>query len=109
MFAAGPLKKLITIERLPGGKDNNGDPNSEWVLVTRALANIRFLNGKEALMASKEVSTASASIRIRYRTDVTADMRIVYGGQIFNILAILPNLDSREFLDLACEVGANNG
>lgn len=48
-------------------------------------------------------------MRIRWRTDVTAAMRVLYDGGIFNIEAVLPDYAGRRYVDLACSVGANHG
>ena len=46
---------------------------------------------------------------MRYRTDLNAGMRIVYNGTIFNVLAVLPDGEDRDRVDLACSTGINEG
>lgn len=103
------LNRRITIQRLQDGQDEIGQPVQTWVDVATVWANIRYLNGVETVKSDAPVSVAKASIRIRRRTDVTAGMRAVHGSTIFDIKAVLPDEESRERVDLACETGANNG
>ncbi|WP_035061023.1 phage head closure protein [Andreprevotia chitinilytica] len=100
---AGKLNKRITLQRRSAGKDEYGAPLNRWESLTPIWADIRFTSGKEAIAAGAEASTAAASIRIRYRTGITAAMRVVYGTMILNIKAVLPDLARKEYLDLVCE------
>lgn len=59
--------------------------------------------GPEAIKAGAPVSTVQASIRIRYRAGVTAGMRVVHNLVPYNIIAPLPDVSGREYIDLACE------
>jgi SPP1 family predicted phage head-tail adaptor len=43
-----------------------------------------------------------ASIRIRYRTDITAAMRVTDGSTVYQVKAVLPD-SGRQYLDLVCE------
>jgi SPP1 family predicted phage head-tail adaptor len=45
----------------------------------------------EAIKAGAEASVVQASIRIRYRTDVTSAMRVVHGSTTYEIKAVLPD------------------
>ncbi|WP_018435351.1 phage head closure protein [Paraburkholderia atlantica] len=109
MLEAGTLNRRVRIERRDQTQDDLGQPVDTWVEVATAWCNVRMLTGKETLAADADVASATASIRIRYRTDITNVMRAVVDGVIFNILAPLPDLASREYTDLACSAFANNG
>ena len=50
-------------------------------------------------------SLNSYSFRIRYRTDITDAMRIVYGGLTFDIKQVRHDLAGHEWTDLVCEEG----
>lgn len=115
---AGDLNRRVRIERHDQGQDDLGQPIDTWVEVATVWCNVKMLTGKEALTSDAEVADATASIRIRYRTYVDNGMRAVLlkfvDGQpvddvVFNILAPLPNVASREYTDLACSAFSNNG
>lgn len=106
---AGQLRHPVTLQAPLDTQAPDGQPVIGWTDVASIWADIRFINGLEAVKADAPVSVARCSIRIRARTGVTAGMRIAEGSTYYDIRAILPDSTGRRFLDLACELGANNG
>lgn len=105
-FRAGTLRDRIHIQRRTGGKDGWNSPLPEgWENITaqRIAANVQHRSGLGAIKADADVSIVRASIRIRRRTDVTADMRVLFGPSIYDIEAVLPG-ESREHIDLVCKL-----
>jgi SPP1 family predicted phage head-tail adaptor len=112
MLNAAALRTLIAVEqRTPGAHDAAGQPIDTWQPVAGSplWADVRHLSGKEAVAAGIEASTVAASIRVRYRTDIAAGMRVRIGASLYNIQAVLPDLARREYLDLPCTLGGNDG
>lgn len=101
---AGLLNRKVTIQVLGSSVDAIGQPIESWTIFATTWANIRFLNGVESVKADSEVSVSKVSIRIRYRQDITAAMRISYNSITYQIKAVLPDESKREHVDLACEV-----
>lgn len=101
---AGLLNRKITIQALGSGVDAIGQPIESWSTFAQPWANIRFLNGVESVKGDAEVSVSKASIRIRYRQDITEAMRVVYNGITYQIKAVLPDEAGRDHVDLSCEV-----
>lgn len=103
-----PLNHRITIERPSTVKDAIGQPVEGWEPVDsgdgKIWANVRYLNGVETIKAGAEMSIAKASIRVRYRTDLDASMRVRYGATTFKVNAVLPDEVGRWHVDLVCEV-----
>lgn len=99
-----PLNHRITIERPSTVKDAIGQPVEGWELVGEVWANVRYLNGVETIKAGAEMSIAKASIRVRYRTDLDASMRVRFGATTFKVNAVLPDEAGRWHTDLVCEV-----
>ena len=101
---AGHLRDRITIQRKTAGTDAWGAPLPDaWADYATAWANVRHLSGVESIKAGADVSVVSASIRIRWRDDITAGMRVVAGAAVYDIEAVLPG-PRREYVDLACKV-----
>lgn len=100
----GKRNRQVTIQLLGSSFDEIGQPVESWSTFAQPWANIRFINGIESIKAGSEVSVSSASIRIDYRRDITAAMRVVYNGITYQIKAVLPDEAKREHVDLACEV-----
>ncbi len=100
MMQAGQLRDRITIQRKTQGTDSWGAPLPEaWEDYATVWANVRHLSGTESIKAGADVSVVRASIRIRWRQDITAGMRVVAGAQTFDIEAVLYG-QRREYVDL---------
>lgn len=100
---SGDLRDRIVLQRKTGGVDEWGSPLPEaWADYASVWANIRFLSGTESIKAGADTSIVKASIRIRWRQDVTAGMRVIAGAQTFDVEAVLYG-QRREYVDLACK------
>lgn len=100
---AGQLNCRVTLQSPVTGTDSIGQPVNGWQEIGPVWASIRFLNGLESIKAGAQSSIAKASIRIRYRSDLTTAMRVLHGARIFEIVAVLPDEQKREHVDLVCE------
>jgi SPP1 family predicted phage head-tail adaptor len=100
----GKLNRLVSLTRPGTTQDELGQPVPGWTLVAKVWANIRYLNGVETIKAGQPGSVTKVSIRIRRRTDINAGMRVEHEGTVFEIKSPLPDEESRERLDLSCEV-----
>lgn len=105
---AGQLRDRVTIEQRGTTRDAAGQKVASWTTLATVWANVRHQSGAEAIRADSEVSIVKASIRVRFREDVTAGMRVVKGAAVFDIKAVLPD-GQRAFVDLVCETGASGG
>ena len=104
---AGRLSTLVTIQHKTAGVDAIGQPLPEnWATLRQEWANVRHQSGAEAIKAGAVVSVVQASIRVRWCTDLTAGMRVLAGGVVYEIRAVLPEMGRREFVDLVVELVA---
>lgn len=111
---AGTLNRRVSLQRSVMAQNQETEALEQtWVEVSKVWADIRFLNGLEVVKAATPVSVAKASIRIRFREDIDSSWRVTHTANgkttIYNITAILPDQQGREYLDLAVETGGNNG
>lgn len=98
------LRHQIVIQTRQAGQDETGQPLTTWAAFKTLRADIRYLNGLETIKSDAQTAITKASIRIRYRTDITTAMRAVFGSTTFEIKAVLPDEHEREHLDLSVEV-----
>ncbi|KRC30680.1 phage head closure protein [Acidovorax sp. Root217] len=106
MLRAGSLNRRITIQR-PGTARNdlNEVVPGGWVdVAANVAASIKTLNGAQTIKADAVTSKVRASIRVRFRTDIDASMRVVHGATVYQVLASIPDEERREHTDLVCEV-----
>lgn len=106
---AGTLNRRGTIERLKTDTDEYGEPLPGREVVATVWSDIKHMSGLETVKSGVDVSIVKASIRIRYRTGVTAGMFFVCDGLVYDIRAVMPDAARREFVDLVCEIGRNLG
>lgn len=107
---AGQLRTRVIIQKKQAGQDAYGDPLPPvWTPVASVWANVKHLSGAETIRNGLETSVVKASIRIRYRTGVTAAMRVMVGSVPYAITAVMEDVDRRGYVDLVCERGANAG
>lgn len=106
---AGKLKHRVTIQTPGQVRDPAGQPSTGWTDFDTVWADVRYLNGRQFLTSNAEKNAATASIRVRWRTDLNAAMRVVYGATVLDIVAVLPDEEGQDHVDLACTTGVNNG
>lgn len=106
----GRLNSKITIQRRSDATNELGEHASGWTNVaTDIWADVVKITGVQAIRTGLEMSVVRASIRIRYRTDITSKMRVVDGAEIYDIQAVMPNSAARDYTDLVCQIGASDG
>lgn len=101
---AGKLNSRVTLQQQSEEFDELGQPLTTWTDVATIWADIRNMGGIESIKADATASVVKSSIRIRYRTGVTAGMRVLHGSTAYNITAVLPDVSGKRFVDLVCEV-----
>lgn len=101
---AATLNTRITIQQQSTAQDATGQLVNTWTDVANCWADVRHKSGVETIKGDTVTSVVKASMRIRYRTDVTSAMRVVIGLLKYNIQAVLPDAGKREYVDLVCEI-----
>lgn len=113
---AGRLRHRITIERPVSSDDSAGNLVTTWELVKHNVAaevaplSARSLSMREFVAAQSIQSKPTATITLRWRTWLRADMRIIHRGTIYNIEGVVPDNDSGlEWITLPVSSGVNDG
>ena len=102
MLKVADLNHRVTLQTLTVGQDAIGQPLTAWTDTAFLWANVRYLSGLSAIKAGADVSLSKVSVRLRY-TAVNAGQRVLHGGKVYAIEAVLPD-SKREYVDLVCEV-----
>ncbi len=109
MRSSGQLRRFATIEQRTTTKDTTGQALDTWTTVCTPYVDIQPAAGREMLAGEAIASRVSSIVEMRYRSDITAAMRLRYAGRILNIEAVL-DVDTRhERLNLMCSEGLNRG
>jgi len=103
MLQAGSLNCRVVILRRDKVRSPGGQLVDEYVEYARIWANVARLTGLGAIKAESAISLVKASYRVRYRRDLSASMRLVHDGVVYDIKAVLPDHARREYVDLVCQ------
>jgi SPP1 family predicted phage head-tail adaptor len=102
---AGNLRTLARIQRLvESGPDAMGATTTQWTDVGNVYIDAQPMSGRELLMNQKVTGQIMYGVVMRYRTDIDATMRLVFGRTILQIAS--PPMDPtgrRAELKLVCE------
>lgn len=108
---ASQLRYRVTIKAQAAGQDAIGQPNGVWAAITNGTsvpAGVLYLSGVETIKAGEVASLSKCSIVLRWRTDVTAGMRIEHGATVYEIKSVQPDMARRDRVYCVCEtVNAN--
>lgn len=101
----GKLKDRIAIERPVADDSLTGAGLQNWEPVAEVWAEVQDMlpSRGEKLANGINLATRPARVRIRYRTDVTPDMRFVMGGRVMQIVAGPAELGNRDGLEFMVE------
>lgn len=106
---AGQLNQPVVIQQRSSVQNALGERVAGWVDVASVWAHVIKKSGYETIRSDMELSITHTSIRIHYRSDITAAMRVVLGAEVYDIRAVLADSNTRRYTDLVCELGASNG
>lgn len=105
-LAAGKLRHRIEIQYPMIVVNAYGERTESWATLATVWAAVEPLSAKEFTAAQQMQSKVSTRITIRRRADVTAVMRIVFRGKIFNIEGVLSDpVSGLEYMTLPCSEG----
>lgn len=112
------LKHRLTLQQEVQTPDGAGGYVKSWTNVIDLWAEILPItasgsgggrsSGREMLIAGQIQAEISHRIVLRYRTGITAAMRLVYESRIFNIRHVANVLESNETLELLVQEGAGS-
>lgn len=109
-LSAGKLRHIISIEEPIETQDIDGSIIKSWAISNSGVyASIEPLSGKEFISAKQEQHSITARITIRYKSGITTKSRVNYNNKIYNIHAVLSDIDSGiEYLTLLVSNGVND-
>jgi SPP1 family predicted phage head-tail adaptor len=106
--------RRVQIQRKATNRDGYGQPVIAWTTIVTVWAWPKVQSGMgyinhEMQAGGTEVSRTAISYRIRKRDDVVAGMRLVDRGTVYDIRVVLPDLETKLYVDLGCATGASDG
>lgn len=93
---ARDLIHRITIQRDAGTTtDAHGQPVPDWKTFAERWAWIQPISGNERYINQQLVASLTHKIMLRYLAGVTAQMRVLFKGRVFEIVAPPVNWEER--------------
>lgn len=103
-LGAGILRHWLTLEAPATGQDAAGQPNTGFRKVGRLRAEIIATSGGEYVRGQQMEAGVTSLVTIRYRRNVTTDMRLVTcDGRHLNIVKAVDVEGRREWLSVQCK------
>jgi SPP1 family predicted phage head-tail adaptor len=112
MIAAGSLDRRIQFERPVTTRDPTYNTSkTTWEPHVKVWAQVRDVlpSRAESVDESISIQRRPARVRIRYREDITADMRVIYKGRVMEIISGPAELGRREGLEMMVEELSTHG
>ncbi len=110
---AGKLRHRMTLQKKVLTQDpQSGAFVTTWQDLDTVPTSIEPLSAREYVAAGQVDSKVTTRITIRYRPDISSDMRLVDldSGRLYNVEGVLADKDSgREYITLPCSEGVNDG
>lgn len=103
MTDVGDLRHRLTLEKLSRAADGGGGYTETWVTVATIWGQLIPKTGRETLLAEKPTSRVIYDIIIRYRDDMTVEMRFSDGAQLFYIESFFDEDGRQAYLTCKCE------
>jgi SPP1 family predicted phage head-tail adaptor len=85
---AGRLRHRVQIQSVGSTVDDYGDLSNSWSTDASVWASIVPVGGTEDNIAGELTGVATHSIKMRYRSGVTAQSRIVFDSRTFEIESV---------------------
>lgn len=85
LIDVGKMNKRITFMRKEPIKDEMGQDSFEWKEYKKIWATIKPYKSSEAQFMSKLRPEVTHRAYIRFRKDITVDMRVMYNNRLFEI------------------------
>lgn len=107
----GDLDRRITFQRRAPAAGFTKTAQGTWATVATVWAQVREMlpSRGERLADNLVLANRPARIRMRYRTDITADMQILYAGRTLQIMGPPVELGRREGLEMMAQDFSTEG
>lgn len=97
---AGRLRHRVTLQRLERERDEVGEERDLWVDVATVPGEYLELRGSEFLRAREIHHDVVAQVRIRYRSDVEPEWRLVFRDRPYRIEHVIDLAGKQRELEL---------
>lgn len=103
---AGKLRHRVVVQEKVVDRNEYGEEELDWSDIDTVWAAVEPLRGREFIEAERAGAEVTTRIRLRYRSDITAAMRVTWNSHVYDIHSVI-NLDGlgRELVLMCARVG----
>lgn len=98
----GMMRHKVTIESITTTRNSVGEAVETWATFINARAMINPKAGRETKEGATTYASTSHRFQLRYRSTITMQMRVRWGGRYFRIESILNPMEARRDLFIDC-------
>lgn len=106
---AGLLREQVVIQRRADAPDAFGQPIPAWSDLATVWAAVEPERGREWFVGAQLQAVAPVRFRIRHRADLTTRDRVIWGGVVYDIRAVVDGFARQRELHLYCDTGISEG
>lgn len=103
MVDIGKLNKRITFLKLAEKEDDMGQTKTEWGQYRSVWATVKPFKSSESGFMGKLKPDVTHRFYVRYRNDISPDMRIKYGNRTFEISGIIDMDEQHRLLEIQAQ------
>lgn len=100
---AGSLDRRVTIETPTSTRGETGGHEESWAVLEMLWANVRDLSGRETFNAQAAGSKVSKVVTLRWRSDITPDMRVRFADGTTARISWVRELVRAQWIEIYCE------
>ena len=100
---AGQLRHRVTVQSVGSTVDDYGDLSNSWSTDASVWASIEPASGSEQDIAGELSGVVTHKIKIRYRSGVTSNSRLVFDSRTFEIESVRNWQERNVYLELLCK------
>lgn len=103
IVSIGDLRHRVTFQTLSRVSDNQGGFTESWSNLAEVWAFIKPVSSKERLFGQRLQYQRSHEVIIRFRNDITQEMRFLFDNRIFQIKGTRASDERKFFLTIDAE------
>ena len=103
MSGVGRLRHRLVLEMPLTTPDGAGGVTLTWSSVATVWANVLAQTGREATQFDRFSGTSTHRVVLRFRSDVSPEMRFRTGQRLLHIVSVRDVEGRRRWLECACE------
>lgn len=101
----GALNERVIVQQSADATNSLGETIQSWATYATVWAGIDGASSQEALRAGQVGLSISHSVQMRYLSGLTAQMRILWGARVLEIISVL-EAESQSVHNLICQEAA---